>query len=174
MKKIAVIMSLFLVFFVTVFSSCSSTKTNNDEQQDAETSTEDLVEDADDTENEKGYEKVVELCCQAVNEKDLSLLDDVLYEGLGEEWNEEHILENISDRFTYEKYQQYLPASPDIDSVEMMPIDEFNAWFYEATGIEIDMEEYCVVESDDNIYSDIGLFKVEGQWYILTFDSADF
>ena len=63
------------------------------------------------------YEEALKVCCNAINKRDKKLLDDVIYDKLGEDWNDEYVYETV-DAF-YEQQEdgeKYKKLTSDVEN----------------------------------------------------------
>lgn len=122
------------------------------------------------------YLEVLQVCCDAVNERDKEILDDIVFKGLGNEWNEEYVY-NTVDMF-YEEQEEdeeyYSPLTTEIKGYKHhrsnSDIDELKDWIFEETGNIVEVEEGYELGMDNESCMEIFLIKVTGRWYVLYLD----
>ena len=122
------------------------------------------------------YEDVLQVCCDAINKKNKKLLDDVVYEKLGSDWNDEHVYRIVDDFYEYqiENDENYGKLTTDIDRYEHFTsrydLDEAEEEFFNMTGKMVNFDEAYEIEMDNESCMEIALIKAEGRWFVLYLD----
>lgn len=147
--------------------------------------------------NIESYEELVDLCFEAINNDDISIIEPYIYDDYGNEWNKNHIYDIIGEfhgRYRDEEYydedeikpKDCLPLAPNIESVNKQSKSEFEEainwkldnWFYNSDDyqkrvceIQLEVvEERLIIDLDTEYPQGIILDKIDGRWYI---DSID-
>ena len=149
MKKLKGLLSLIiLVFLLTSMLSACGNKFNS---------------------SNLTYSDVLEICCDAINEKDKSIISDFIYEDFGDDWNANMIFDSIDD-FD----EEYLPLENSVSGYEMYDsnedLKELQDWIFEETNKVIDIDKGMEIGMDNDSSMEIFLVMIQEKWYILYFD----
>ncbi len=115
------------------------------------------------------YSDVLEVCCDAINEKDKDILSDFIYEGFGDDWNTNMILNTI-DYFEEEDLPMENRISDYKTHDSQEELKELQDWVFDETNNIIDIDKGMEIEMDNESNIEIMLVMIEGKWYILYLD----
>ncbi len=115
------------------------------------------------------YSDVLEICCDAINEKDKDILSDFIYEGFGDDWNTNMILNTI-DYFEEEDLPMENRISDYKTHDSQEELKELQDWVFDETNNIIDIDKGMEIEMDNESNIEIMLVMIEGKWYILYLD----
>lgn len=124
----------------------------------------------------ESYEDVLQICCDAINKKDKTLLDDVVYETLGSDWNNEYVYNTVDAYYDYQTYhnENYGELTTAIESyyhyTSESDLSNIEDYIFRQTNRIIAVDEAYEIEMDNESCMEIYLIKVEGRWYVLYLD----
>ncbi len=167
-------------------NECTLTRENNIYLGDIK-----LIPKSSNQQHQDQQSQIIELCCQAINNNDSSLLNPYIYDGFGEDWNNNKIYDvirtfhNKNDE-DYEEYKSCLPLKTEeivenrnFTRTELQEGAQHKLelhWHYsdeQKIPYEVILSkatEGYEVDFDNEVFLSIAIVKIEEKWYIWYFD----
>ena len=115
------------------------------------------------------YNEVLEVCCEAINKNNANKIDSFIYDGFGDQWNEENIIEPLSN---FE--DENLPLENKISDFEIYEsnndLKKWENYIFEKTNKIVELDKAIEIEMDNDSSMEISLVMIDEKWYILYFD----
>ncbi len=115
------------------------------------------------------YNDVLDVCCEAFNKGNEKKLSDFIYEGFGNKWNNENIIQPFSD---FE--DEDLPLENKIERYDIhetaSDLKKLQDWIFEETNHIIEFDKAIEISMDNDSCLEICLVMIDEKWYILYFD----
>lgn len=114
------------------------------------------------------YDDVLEVCCDAINKRDESKLDDVIYQPIDEIYKQELIYSFFDELKGIDGSVKFKVDIEDSEHADSEDLQELSDDLYYESGVRIIFDDCYIFDMDSGWEAAVA--KIDGRWYVLALE----